>query len=173
MPKVRLEFVRKGFAAGRMDGLIRLMAKREIEEDLKIIKSGHEQYVESWETALSTPEFYIDFEYEGAHSFIASVKMEADSAEDATLSVWQLLDRDQGTEVRYMQISKDWQSKTWPGRFPSGPGAGHTTGLGAPQKGIESRHIADTVEAEVFPGGLDIYAIYEHALQVAFAHQNA
>lgn len=170
MPKVRLEFVRKSFAAGRMDGLVRLMAQKAIEEDiLTIVKEGHEKYIESWETDLSKPEFYIGFDYEGAHTFMGYVAMEAEGAEDATLSVWQLLDRDQGTAVRFMQISKDWKSKTWPiGSFPSNAGAGRTTGLGPPQEGIESRHIAETVAEEVMPDP-DIEGIYEHAMRVAFA----
>ena len=94
--------------------------------------------------------------------------MEAESAEDATLSVWQLLNREGGTAVRYMQISKDWKSKTWPvGSFPSNAGAGYTTDLGPPQPGIESRHIAEVVADEV--DDIDIQEIYEYALSLAFA----
>lgn len=168
MPKVQLKFVSKTFGAGDLAQFIRPVVENLLTEDLGKVKAGHEKYVESWETALSTPEFYIDFEYEGMGTLIASVKMEAESAEDATLSVWQLLNREGGTAVRYMQISKDWKSKTWPvGSFPSNAGAGYTTGLGPPQKGIESRHIAEVVADEV--DDIDIQEIYEYALSLAFA----
>jgi hypothetical protein len=168
-----MQFVSKTFGAGQLGGSVREIAEGYIEGILNTVKEGHEKYVESWETDLSTPEFYIGFDYKGAHTLIAYVKMEAESAEDATLSVWQLLNRDDGTEVRYMQISRDWKSKTWPGRFPSGPGAGHTTGLGPAQPGIESKHIADTVETEVMPEGPDIDGAYETGMRFAFDQHEA
>jgi len=169
MPKIRLKFVRKTWGAGNLPGFIRPVVENLMEADLGEIKAGHEKYVASWETDLSKPDFSVGWNYKGRGIIIFYVMMEADSAEDATLSVWQLLDRDEGTAVRFMQISKDWKSKSYPGRFPSNAGAGHTIGLGAPQPGIESRHIAEEVEAEVAPDGPNIQAIYEYAMQVAFA----
>lgn len=47
---------------------------------------------------------------------------------------------DEGTRIRYMHVSEDWESKTRPNFIGSGPGAGETIGLGPPLPGIEARN---------------------------------
>ena len=47
---------------------------------------------------------------------------------------------DEGTKVRYMHVSDDWVSKTKVNSISSGPGRGHTTGIGFPLPGIDKRN---------------------------------
>lgn len=72
------------------------------------------------------------------------VKMEANSAPGAELSVYELLD--EGTDLRYMHVSDDWQSKTTPGSLKSGAGTGTTVGLGKPVDGIDERRFESTID---------------------------
>lgn len=46
---------------------------------------------------------------------------------------------DEGTKVRYMHVSANWESKTRVGWIGSGQGKGWTTGLGFPLPGIKAR----------------------------------
>ena len=49
---------------------------------------------------------------------------------------------DEGTKVRFMHVSRDWQSKTEVNVIGSGPGRGHITGLDVrfPLPGIKARN---------------------------------
>lgn len=104
----------------------------------KILRK-HLKIVEPWEEAEDTPKFTMEYN-EVPEGMGISVLMEALPAEDATLSVWQLLNREEGTEVRPMHVSRDWESKTSVRGLTSGPGAGRTTGIYPPWAyGIEGR----------------------------------
>ena len=81
------------------------------------------------------------------------ILMEGPSAEQATLSVWQLLEGGTIEGGRPMHVSEDWLSKTWPGEIIAGAGAGYTTGIYPPwANGIEPRNwielIGDLTEPE-------------------------
>lgn len=106
----------------------------------------HYEYVESWEEARDIPKFSMGQEAVPEGTLI-TVEMEALPAEQATLSVWQLLNREDGTEVRPMHVNRDWVSKTEPGAIVSGPGGDNVKmGIWKPYAdGIESRHIAKSI----------------------------
>jgi len=96
----------------------------------------------NFSNASSRPDFVPIIEF----GKFALLKMElnAVSAEQATLSVWQLLDR--GTKVRYMGLSEDWASKTAPNSLSVGAGDGYVTGIGKRALlGIESRNFDENV----------------------------
>ena len=60
---------------------------------------------------------------------------------------------DKGTEVRYAQLSADWESKTSVGSFNSGKGAGNVLFIDTnnPKPGIEARGWSDLVVDEELP----------------------
>ncbi len=130
----------------------------------------HKELVEPWELAEDTPDFVFVAEAVPGGT-ILYVEMRAESAEQATLSVWQLLNREEGTEVRPMHVSRDWESKTSVRGLSSGPGAGRTTGIYKPwADGIEGR-IFDVTVAEDAESRVDaiVYKAYEDALTREFA----
>lgn len=54
----------------------------------------------------------------------------------------------EGTRVRYAALSRDWQSKTAPGRLRSGPGRGHVVARGykaGRHRGIQARKWSDQI----------------------------
>lgn len=123
-----------------------------VEEGLKIVKMAHENLVRPWEQAKDKPDFKIQVK-RVLHQIWGTVIMEAQKAESASISVWQLLNK--GTRIRYMMLSDDWVSKTSPGRTSSGAGGGHKLGLDLenPEGGISARdfdeHIAKEAESGV------------------------
>lgn len=174
MPKISMKLIKKPIDGVTTHLIVRHQAIELLEiGPLAQNKEMHETYVEPWELAIDKPDFTIEFERYSEGGYAGLVYMEAPTAEDASLSVWQLLNRDWGdgmaTNVRYMQVSEDWESKTKPGALTSGPGAGETEGLGKGWPGIESRHIADTI-AEEMESGIDdtVKNIYDLAFEKAF-----
>ena len=147
--------------------LIRTTAIGKLRPHLRQVQEAHEEYVSPWEVSSDKPDFKQAI-VRNAGQIVAAVDMEADSAESATLSVWQLLDR--GTSVRYMQVSDDWESKTQPGQPYSGPGAGFKTGLdiSRPQAGIRNRKIAEMI-AEQFDPDAAVKAAFDAAFARNFA----
>ena len=119
------------------------------------IKSAIEDFEEThatWELTEDKPVFNPEIVAEPG-KIVFQILMEAHAAEEATLSVWQLLNREEGTAVRPMHLSSDWISKTEPGSIFSGAGAGQTTGVFMPwDEGIEGRQwdklIGDLTEPE-------------------------
>lgn len=146
--------------------IIKSTAKGEIRELVEEVARKHREYVAPWELSGDKPAFEVEDLSERGKTVLA-VSMDADAAEQASLSVWQLLDR--GTTVRYMQVSEDWESKTWPGQPFSGPGAGETTGLdlGDPQEGIEERKIGEMI-AEQFDPDTEIRDAYDAGFERNF-----
>ena len=138
-----------------------------------LIIKMHKNIVAPWELEEDKPEFIELIEFTPTGS-VLSVEMDAQAAEEATLSVWQLLNREDGTEVRPMHVSgppDKWESKTSVRGLESGPGAGHTTGVYPPwADGIEGRMfdlaVAEDSEAEI--DGI-VRLAYEKALDREFA----
>ena len=130
----------------------------------------HYEYVETWEKAEDIPKFTIETEHVPGGAEI-SVLMEALPAEQATLSVWQLLNREDGTEVRPMHVNKDWVDKTEPGAIVSGPGGDNVKmGIWKPYaEGIDSRRIALSI-AEHYEQEIDdeVYKYAQLALTLEF-----
>ena len=56
---------------------------------------------------------------------------------------------DEGTKVRYMHVSADWESKTKVGWIGSGQGKGFTTGLGFPLPGIAARGWSEKINKKL------------------------
>lgn len=124
--------------------------EKAVNDILDIGLEMHKELVNPWEYSQDKPAFKKEVKEQPG--FITGlIEMVAHKAEQATLSVWQLLDR--GTKVRYMQVSEEghyagkWKSKTKPGSITSGPGAGITTGLDTdePQPGITEREFAENI----------------------------
>lgn len=116
------------------------------------IKTAHEANVSTWEGGGIEPNFggsdiptFKTSSSSGNEGVLVSLEMEAAAAEDADLSVWQLLDR--GTRVRYMIVSEDWSSKTEPRVIGASGGAGEKLGLDFedPDPGIEEREFSETI----------------------------
>jgi hypothetical protein len=126
---------------------IRSTAHGEIKAHVKGVQQAHENLVRPWERSEDKPKFDTVVVLTTGE-IIGMVEMSAQEAEQASLSVWQLLDR--GTRIRYMMVSDDWVSKTWPGRTTSGAGSGHTTGLDLedPRGGIEERKFGENIAKE-------------------------
>lgn len=144
----RVKLIRRPPPPNQQATVIRTQAKAAVRRLVEEVADRHREYVSPWERSEDQPAFTVrDESTRGRVRMV--VEMEADAAESASLSVWQLLDR--GTSVRYMQLSDDWSSKTTPGATSSGPGAGHKVGLDVnnPQPGIEPREIAAAI-AELF-----------------------
>ena len=145
--------------------VIRNEAKRHIRELVEKVAEKHRNYVGTWEN--NAPDFSVEDKSEGS-KVVLGVLMEADAAEQATLSAWQLLDR--GTDVRYMQVSwPGWESKTWPEETVSGIGNGITLGLDIdnPRRGIEKREIAKTI-AELFDADGKVREAYKAGFEKNF-----
>lgn len=60
--------------------------------------------------------------------------------------IWNFLD--QGTALRFVRLSEDWESKTKPWSFHSGPGAGEVIGSGV-EPGISARHWSDKAKKDI------------------------
>ena len=135
-----------------MTSTIRNEAKAAITDHVKGVAMAHENLVRPWKKAEDKPRFDIEIEM-GNGEIIGLVIHRGQEAEDASISVWQLLDR--GTKIRYMQVSQDpqWVSKTWPGRTTSGAGAGFKEGLDFknPRGGIAKRDFAKNIGLEAEP----------------------
>jgi hypothetical protein len=130
------------------------------------IKSAVESFEETYSTwVLIEDQPVFNPETVGEQGKIVfQIIMEAPSAEQATLSVWQLLER--GTDIRPMQVSSDWLSKTEPGSVVSNAGAGHTIGIFQPwADGIEARGwielVGDLIEPEA---NLEVFLSSQSAL---------
>lgn len=130
-----------------MVSTIRNAGKAEVANHVKGVKMAHETLVRPWKHAEDKPDFDIEIEM-NTGEIIGYVIHKGTEAEQASLSVWQLLDR--GTRIRYMKVSKDWVSKTQRGRTTSGAGSGHTLGLDFkdPDGGIEKREFAKFIGLE-------------------------
>ena len=139
--------------------IVDFLVKSALSGLLKVGKIGvneHEKFVSTWQ---NTPiSFGLENKVEAYKVTVAIVKSDQ-PAEQATLSVWELLDR--GTDIRYMHVSVDFESKTAPRRIQSEIGAGHVTGLGFPNPGIEKRLIKQTVNEILQP-------LTDEAIQTAF-----
>lgn len=146
----RVTLVRRPPPPSQQAATIRNAAKEKVREFLEQVQRRHEEYVEPWEVDEDIPLFTIVDE-SGRDRLVMVVQMDAEDAESASISVWQLLD--EGTRVRYMQLSDDWESKTQPGQPFSGPGAGSKIGLdvNAPQLGIAARDIDEMIADEFDP----------------------
>ncbi len=133
-----------------MVATIRNTAKVLVTDHVKGVALAHKNLVGPWKKAEDKPEFDVEIEM-GSGEIIGLVIHKGTEAEDASLSVWQLLDR--GTRIRYMKLSKDWVSKTAVGRTSSGAGAGHTLGLDFknPDGGIAKREFAKNIGKESKP----------------------
>lgn len=127
---------------------IRQNAAASIFEHVKRVAEKHEGVVEGWEKSRDVPRFKASVNIERA-KIVGSVLMSGRDAQQAQITVWQLLD--QGTKVRFMQLSSDWQSKTAPGQLRSGPGRGKKMGIDkeAPEPGIRARKFGETVAKEM------------------------
>ena len=130
-----------------MVSTIRNAGKAEVTNHVKGVAFAHTNLVRPWKEAKDKPDFDIEIEM-NTGEIIGYVIHEGAEAEQASLSVWQLLDR--GTRIRYMKISKDWVSKTSRGRTTSGAGSGRTLGLDFedPDGGIEKREFAKFIGLE-------------------------
>lgn len=138
-----------------------------------VIIRKHNKIVDPWELSIDKPTFKSVVEAIPQGEIIY-VEMEAVKAEQATLSVWQLLNREEGTDVRPMHVSgppDKWESKTTVRGLESGPGAGYTTGVYPPwAEGIEGR-MFDLAVAEDSEAEMDeiVRRAYEKALDREFA----
>ena len=147
---------------------IRYLGEGGLREALKSVQRRHQRIVQPWNEPSDVPDFTIEVKKESG-KMIGLVKMSGSAAESAGITVWQLLDR--GTNVRFMQLSHDWQSKTQPGRLSSGAGAGRKLGLDFEdaKPGIEARDfsggVADAAKDEV---GIDIEFGYKKGFTRAF-----
>jgi len=125
---------------------------------LKAVEKRHKKLVEPWKRSEDKPDFG-HFTQVQPGRIVGVVVMQAQKAEQATLSVWQLLNK--GTRIRYMMLSQEghpagkWISKTSAGSITSGPGGGVRMGLDLedPEGGIHKRefdkNVAEAVEAMV------------------------
>lgn len=138
---------------------------------IKEVIQMHEDIVNPWELEEDRPEFTYEFERKSQGLLELRVLMTSESAEQATLSVWQLLNREEGTEVRPMHVSSDWISKTTPRGLSSGPGAGHKTGIYPPwAEGIEGREFDMAVAEHMEPFADEaVREAYEMALDKEFS----
>lgn len=130
-----------------MVSTIRNAGKAEVTNHVKGVAFAHEDLVRPWKESRDKPDFDIEIEM-NTGEIIGYVIHKGTEAEQASLSVWQLLNR--GTRIRYMMVSEDWASKTSPGRTSSGAGSGFTTGLDFedPRGGIEKREFAKNIAKE-------------------------
>lgn len=127
-----------------MVSTIRSTAKAEITKHVKGVAFSHENLVRPWKKSEDKPDFDVEIVM-NTGDIIGYVIHKGTEAEDASISVWQLLNK--GTRIRYMKVSKDWVSKTWPGRISSGSGSGHTLELDFkdPDGGIAARNFAENI----------------------------
>lgn len=159
----RVKLVKRPPPPAQQARTIRETAKSRLRQNLlEPVKRRHDEIVGPWEVSADQPAFEVVDESDKGRVYLR-VRMDADAAESASLSVWQLLNR--GTSVRYMQLSEDWESKTAPGQPFSGPGAGEKLGLdvGRPQQGIEAREFDEAVAQE-----FDADAIVKRAIDEGF-----
>jgi hypothetical protein len=135
----------------RIKDEIRNGGKIGVAQALEGVKQRHEAIVSPWEKAQDKPKFVSKVEVK-YRLVIGTVKMIGSKAESAGITVWQLLEH--GTKRRFMKLSPDWVSKTWPGRLSSGAGAGHKLGLDLndPEGGIDARNWKETVAEAQKPG---------------------
>jgi hypothetical protein len=130
---------------------IRQGEKDGVKKILDDVKERHEKIVSPWEVASDKPSFSVVIE-ESKSEITGGVMMSATAAVKNPYSVWQLLNY--GTEVRYMQLSPEWVSKTRPRSLSSGAGDGRKLGidLEKPWRGIDKREwdiaVAEAVEAD-------------------------
>ena len=104
-----------------------------IKSAIEDFEETHSTWVEIEDQPVFNPEIVAE-----VGKVVFQVLMESPAAEQATLSVWQLLER--GTDVRPMQVSSDWLSKTEPGSIFSSAGDGQTVGIFQPwAEGIVGR----------------------------------
>ena len=126
--------------------MIRAEIQNETSRHLGGVQQLHENLVKGWEEAGDRPTFDSEVANEDG-KIVGYVTMEGEPAEQARtgITVWQLLER--GTRVRYMQLSDDWASKTFPRRITSGSGAGHKLGIDTDnaQPGIRARNFAENI----------------------------
>lgn len=129
------------------DQVIDDMIAHVLNEVVDQVVEMHDDIVDPWDLAEDKPSFEPEAERLPDGSAVLRVLMLADSAESATLSVWQLLNR--GTSERPMHVDGAWISKTDPASpLVSGPGRGNTTGIYLPwAAGIEGREF-DVAVAE-------------------------
>lgn len=111
---------------------------------LEGVQQRHEAIVKPWKKDKDKPEFKIKIERK-FRLIIGTVKVVGERAESAGITVWQLLEH--GTKIRFMKLSKDWRSKTAPGRLSSGTGGGRKLDLDFedPDPGITKREWAKGV----------------------------
>ena len=128
--------------------IIRVEGMRGIQAALDAVRVRHEHIVKPWKKAEDKPGFVTEIERK-YRLIIGRVKVIGQRAESAEISVWQLLEH--GTRIRWMELSGDWESKTFPRTLSSGPGRGRKLGLNfedGPWPGIKARKWGETV-AEV------------------------
>lgn len=132
--------------AAETAAVIRAETEAEISNHLNGVKLLHENLVKDWDKAEDRPTFKQELTDEGG-KIVGYVIMEGEPAEQARtgITVWQLLER--GTRVRYMQLSEDWASKTFPGRISSGSGSGQKLGIDTDNAhpGIRARNFAENI----------------------------
>ena len=118
--------------------IIRQEGRKGVQAALKGVQQRHEAIVKPWKKDKDKPDFEIEIERKG-RVIIGRVKVVGQEAESAGITVWQLLEH--GTKIRFMMLSKDWQSKTAVGRLSSGSGAGRKLDLDFenPEPGITKR----------------------------------
>lgn len=136
-----------------------------VRKTLQSVKKRHENVVKPWKSK-DTPKF-IPVVKAQFRLILGFVNMEGDNAEQAHITVWQLLEH--GTKVRFMQLSEGWQSKTSPRQLSSGPGAGFKLGIDKKegQPGIVAREWSDTVgEAEKPDADRNIKEAWSNGFQI-------
>ena len=142
-----MPLVQKPDITGRIQ-TIRQNAATSVFGHVKRVAKKHEGVVQGWQKSRDIPTFKSAVNIERG-KIVGTVLMSGRDAQQAQITVWQLLD--QGTRVRFMQLSPDWQSKTAPGQLRSGPGRGKKLGIDkeAPEPGIRARKFGETVAKEM------------------------
>lgn len=132
MPLIRRPNIQQQKSTIRQEGM------RGVKQAVTGVKQRHEAIVKPWNKTRDKPDFKTKVEHKGQR-IIGTVKVIGQRAESAEITVWQLLEH--GTRIRFMKLSHDWQSKTWPGRLSSGAGGGNKLDLDFedPDPGITKR----------------------------------
>lgn len=136
----------------------RKMIRKQVTKQMQKVAKKHvkvrDQLTKNW-SEKNRPDFDVETE-QNPNSITVRVTLEANDAKSARLSVYELLD--EGTDVRYAQMSHDFKAKTTPGSLVSGSGQGSflyvDTNL-PHEEGIDAREFDETANDKLHKEMLD------------------
>lgn len=140
----------KGFLADRGQRKLRRELIDKVEKEIDEGVRMFQRYTATWEK--NKPTFFKEIKVnERKISYEIKHKAPILKGSTAGLTAFKMLD--EGTSVRRVAVSRDWQSKTYPRHIESGPGRGKVSKpsnkLAFP--GIKARKIEETVKEEMDP----------------------